>query len=770
MHSLNRSVGILLAMTAVVAAPPSPVQAQQKALTLSDLYEPSRATAFGGRPIAGLVWQDDSHYVWPKPTNGGVDWLTADAVTGGTQPLFEQDKMEAALAKLPGMSRDEARRLSHARGLVFNPNWTGAMLPIAHDLYYYPFGANAVTRLTTEDGEEDVATFSPDGKLVAFVRKGNLFVVDVAAARERAVTADGGPEILNGRLDWVYEEELYGRGRPRGYWWSPDSKTLAFLQLNEKPVPQFTVVDEIPYHLGIETRAYPKAGDPNPTVKLGLVSASGDAVQWADTGKYAATEFLIVNVGWKPDGRAVFYQVQNREQSWLDLNVADRATGSSRTVLRETSQTWVNCGNFGCQDDEGNPIWLGDGSFLWPSERTGWRHLYLYKEDGTLVRPVTSGKWEVRIVHGIDEGRGWIYFSGTERSYIGQDVYRVKIDGSGFQRLSGPEGTHAANFSPAWSFYIDRWSDVRTPPQTRLHQADGRDARVLDENRVTALNEYRLSKPEFLQVRTRDGFVMEAMMIRPPDFDPGRKYPVYQFVYGGPHSQTVLNRWSAENMFHQLLAQQGIIVWVCDNRTASGKGAESAWPVFRRFGESELNDVEDGIAWLKRQPYVDVNRIGIHGWSYGGFLTSYALTHSTIFAMGIAGGAVSDWRDYDTIYTERYLQTPQNNPSGYSESSPRFSAHNLHGRLLLIHGAIDDNVHTQNTLQLAYELQRNGIPFELMLYPRSRHGITDPQLNYHMRSMMVRFILDNLKPAGAAATPTAALDSPTQRTQGNRKD
>ena len=752
----RRSIRILVALVAILAAQASPIRAQQKAIALADLYEPGKATAFGGRPIAGLVWQDGSHYVWPRPANVGVDWLKADAVTGGTQPLFEQDKMAAALAKLPDISRDEATRLSHARGLTFNPTWTGAMLPIANDLYYFPFGANTVTRLTSEDGEEDVATFSPDGTQVAFVRKGNLFVVDVATARERAITTDGGPEILNGRLDWVYEEELYGRGRPRSYWWSPDSQTLAFLQLNEKPVPQFTVVDEIPYHLDIETWAYPKAGDPNPTVKLGMVSAAGAAVQWADTSKYTPADLLIVNVGWKPDSRSVFYQVQNREQSWLDLNVTDRATGNSRTVLRETSKTWVNCNNFGCQDDEANPISLRDGSFLWTSERSGWRHLYLYKDDGTLVRPVTSGKWEVRVVHGVDEDRGWIYFSGTERSYIGLDVYRVKMDGSGFQRLSSSEGTHAATFSPGWSFYLDRWSDVRTPPQTRLHQADGREARVLDENRVTALNEYRLSKPEFLQVRTRDGFVMEAMMIRPPDFDPGRKYPVYQFVYGGPHSQTVLNRWSSENMFHQLLTQQGVIVWVCDNRTASGKGVESTAPVFRRFGESELKDVEDGIAWLKRQPYVDSNHIGIHGWSYGGFLTTYALTHSTIFAMGIAGGTVSDWRDYDTIYTERFLQTPQNNPNGYNQSSPRFFAENLHGRLLLIHGSIDDNVHTQNTLQLAYELQREGKSFELMLYPRSRHGIVDPQLNYHMRSMMVRFILEGLKPAGPAAKSSSS--------------
>ena len=755
MRSFKRSAALrhrsgqvlLLAAFIVAAASTALVYAQRKTLTLADLYDPARAVSFGGRPVGGLVWQSDTHYVWPRAGDGGVDWLRVDAATGGSQPLYDAGKMEAAVAKLPGVSRDQARRVSRSRGLAANPNWTGALLTIDDDLYYYVFGADDVTRLTSEDGEEDLASFSPNGKRVAFVRNGNLFVVDVVAPRERAITTDGGREIFNGRLDWVYEEELYGRGNQQGYWWSPDSGAVAFLQLNEKPVPEFTVVDDIPYHVDVNTSDYPKAGDPNPIAKLGVASADSGPVKWADTSKYAGIDFLIVNVAWHPDSRSVFYQVQNREQSWLDLNISDRETGTFRTLLRETSKTWVNCGNVGCQDEDANPRWLRDGSFLWFSERTGWRHLYQYKDDGTLVRPVTSGKWEVRAVHGIDQSRGWIYFSGTERSPIGQDVYRMKLDGTGVQRVSGPDGLHTANFSSGFSYYIDRWSDVRTPPQTRLHQADGHEIRVLDENRVSALSEYRLSKPEFLQVKTRDGFVMEAMMIKPPDFDPGRKYPVYQYVYGGPHLQTVVNRWSPEHMFLQLLAEQGIIVWECDNRTASGKGAESTWPVFRRFGESELRDIEDGLAWLKQQPYVDGSRIGIHGWSYGGFLTAYALTHSSLFTMGIAGGTVSDWRDYDTIYTERYLQTPQNNPDGYRDSSPRFAAADLHGRLMLVHGMIDDNVHVQNTLQLAYELQRANKPFELMLYPRSRHAIFDPQLVHHMRTMMLRFILENLKPS-----------------------
>ena len=278
---------------------------------------------------------------------------------------------------------------------------------------------------------------------------------------------------------------------------------------------------------------------------------------------------------------------------------------------------------------------------------------------------------------------------------------------------------------------------------------------MLHEHRVNTLAGYRLSKPEFVQVKARDGFVMEAMMIKPPDFDRSRRYPVYQFTYGGPHAQQVRNAWGgSQYVYHQLLAQQGIIVWICDNRTASGKGSESVWPLHRNFGEIELRDIEDGVSWLKDQSYVDGSRIGIHGWSYGGYMTSYALTHSKSFVMGIAGGTLADWRDYDSIYTERYMGTPSENPEGYRKSSPRFAAGDLHGALMLIHGSIDDNVHMASTLQFAYELQKVQKPFQLMVYPKSRHGITDPALVKHLRTTMFDFVTSHLLPAGTSASST----------------
>jgi len=738
------------------AAQKPPAQPAQKPLTLDALYSPEKPVDFSGARTT-ITWLDDSSFVpqvsarFGRATGGsGSDTSSdaspqkVDALTGNAEPLFDANKLAAALAKVPGLTPEDTRRYARARLSSFSPDRHGLLVTIGDDLYFYGIPDDRLVRITHGTGHQEHPAFSPDGRLVAFVRGNNLFVSDVATGEERALTTDGNDRLLNGKLDWVYQEEIYGRGTFQAFWWSPDSTRLAFLQIDESPVHDFTVVDHLPYRQNLEETPYPKAGDPNPKVKLGIARATGGLLTWANTDTYTGGDFLIVNVAWRPDSRAVLYQVQDREQTWLDLNAAAVTTGEPSRLLRETSKTWVA--------ENGNPVWLKDGSFLWASERSGFEHLYHYSADGALIRQITDGKWEVRTVHGVDDANGWVYFSGTERSPIGSDVYRVKLDGTGLTRLSQTAGTHAAHFSRSFSYYIDDWSDVSTPPQLRLHKADGTEVRVLDEGKVPALADYRLSKPEFLQVKARDGFVMEAMVIKPPDFDPARKYPVFQNTYAGPHAQTVRNAWGVTgNLYLQLLAQKGIVVWECDNRTASGKGIESTWPVFHNFGESELRDIEDCMAWLKKQPYVDSARIGLSGWSFGGFMTSYALTHSKTFAMGIAGGTVSDWRDYDSIYTERYMGMPQNNPDGYKKSSPRFAAKDLSGKLLLLHGLIDDNVHVQNTVQLAYELQKAAKPFELMFYARSRHGVADPQLVYHMRSLMLDFTMRTLQPAGATA-------------------
>ncbi|HEV7746906.1 MAG TPA: S9 family peptidase [Pyrinomonadaceae bacterium] len=734
---MRRQIPIVLGLLLLVLVPLT--HAQNKLLTIDDIFDPVKKVNFSGSVPAVRWLKDGRHYLLTnEASRRDVPRMQkVDAATGEVVPFFDTAKMKAALTSLGGVTDSDAARLANRGNYDMSHDEKAILINWNSDLFYYELGSDKAFRVTNNPEEEVGETFSPDDRMLAFVRNNNIYIYDLAAQRERRLTSDGSSKVFNGRLDWVYQEELYGRGNFEAYWWSPDSTKLAYLCLDEKTVPEFTVVDHIPYDQTLEVTAYPKAGDPNPVVQLGIVNAAGGATRWVDTYKYQPADLLIVRVTWAPDGSKVVYQAQNREQTFLDLNFAGSDDGKSTTVLRETSKAWVEVID--------NPIWLKDRSFLWQSARNGWQHIYHYDQDGKLRRQITDGKWEARTVDGVNEDTGFVYFNATEHSHIANQEYRVKLDGSGLQRLTSAEGSHKATVSPTGAFFVDSWSDVNTPTQMRLYDGDGKLVRALAENKVDTLGQYKLGAAEFFKVKTRDGFEMEAMMIKPPDFDARKKYPVMEFTYSGPHSPSVKNSWGGQAyMWHQMLAQKGYIVWICDNRTASGKGAESELPVYKNFGELELRDLEDGIGWLKTQPYIDGERIGLWGWSFGGFMTSYALTHSQSFKLGISGGTVSDWRNYDSIYTERYMQTPQNNQDGYWKSSPVHYAKDLHGKLLLIHGAIDDNVHVANTIQFVYELQKAGKQVQLMLYPKSRHGVTDPLLVKHMRQMMTDYVLANL--------------------------
>jgi dipeptidyl-peptidase-4 len=749
LRSISRTVTTAALCLAAVGA-----GAQTRPLTVEEIYGYEGWKRFNGSQSAtmswapaGDPWLSDTDHLWPAPSQADAagnaapqgPWLRVDGLSGASRPLYTYGDLERALVRA-GAAPGDARVASRRVPSIFNSTRDAFLLTITDDLYAYTISTRVATRLTASAGAKTDATFSPDGRSVAFIKNHNIFVAGTHVSGERALTLDGTAQLLNGRLDWVYSEELYGRGNYRAYWWSPDSSHLAFLQLDEKAVPEYTLIDDMSYHPNIARWNYPKAGDPNPVVRLGVVSTATGSLRWIDTTKY--TDFLIVSVGWTPDSRDVVYQVQDRGQTWLDLNRAAIETGAPRNILRETSGAWVER----WQDASVDPIWLKDGSFLWLSERSGWRHFYHYRANGSMIGPVTRGDWEVRRTHGVDPAGVWAYFTSTTHSPIGLDLYRVRVDGSALERVSRTAGRHLVFVNPSRTLFLDSWSNTITPPQVRLHATQTGDmVRIVDANDVAALKEHSLSTPELMQVKTRDGFVMEAMLIKPPDFDPTRRYPVYQFTYAGPHAPQVLNAWGGTDfLYHQLLAQRGIIVWICDNRTASGKGMQSAWPLYKNFGALELQDIEDGIAWLKRQPYVDGSRIGIAGVSFGAYMTLYALTHSRSFAMGIAEGAITDWRSYDTIYTERYMGLPRDNPEGYRRSSPRFSASNLRGELLLVHSTLDDNVHPQHAMQLAYELQQAGKSFRMMMYPRSSHGVSDPESAMHLRRMMLDFTTQNL--------------------------
>jgi dipeptidyl aminopeptidase/acylaminoacyl peptidase len=699
-----------------------------KPITYEAVYEAAQPLSLSGAPVSGLSWlEDGEHFLQVK-----ADRLyKVHALTGRAQPFHDPDKLAEGLSTLPTIEKATAQSWAQRTSLQMNPQRTGGLFEHENDLYYCNFDGTAAARLTKTPAREELTSFSPDGRFVAFVRGQNLYVVDVATQTERALTTDGGDLISNGKADWVYFEEIFNRSW-RAYWWSPDSGSIAFLRFDDHPVHKFTVIDQIPTRQRVETTPYPKAGDPNPLVKLGLVSVAGGEVRWVDLGNYSETSSLVIRAGWTPDSQSAFFYVQDRAQTWLDFCTVPGGGGQPKRLFRETTKAWV--------EDPGDPTFLKDGSFLLPSERSGWKHLYHFDKDGKLKGPVTNGDWEARSLHHVDEQAGWVYFSGTRDSHLASNLYRVKLDGSGLERLTTTPGDHRVSLSPKGNLFIDTWSSHTTPAKVALRHTDGNPARTLDTNPVYALEEYRLGKYELVQIKTPDGFVLEGSLLVPPDFDPRRRYPVWFKTYAGPHAATVQDSWGTGQLGDQVLATLGFVVFRCDPRSASGKGACSTWTAYRRLGVQELKDIETAIGWLTQHPYIDAARIGMSGHSYGGFMTSFAMTHSKLFAAGIAGAPVTDWRNYDTIYTERYMNTPQENPDGYDATSVVKAARNLHGKLLILHGIMDDNVHLQNTVQLIQELQGAEKDFEVMFYPRARHGL----FGKHYQRLLIDFMRRHL--------------------------
>ncbi len=581
---------------------------------------------------------------------------------------------------------------------------------------------------------------SPDGSLIAFVRENDLWVEPAGGGEARRLTTGGGERLLNGILDWVYQEEIYGRGDFRGHWWSPDNRWLAYLQLDQSGVKTFTIVDHVSPSLdrqrtvGVEQMLYPKAGDPNPTVKLGVVPAAGGQTTWIDLGT-DDPEVLILRVEWAPDGRLLF-ATSNRIQNRMDLMAADPKSGQTTQLFRETSDSWINRPE--------PPQWLADGSFLWLSEKTGYRHLYHHAADGKLLRAVTSGEWQVRDVARVDEQQQLVWFSATKDGAAGNHWYRCKLDGSELVCLTPERGTYSGfTLNGDGSFFTVQHSSLTEPGRSLLCSRDGEVVRTLATAAPKDLQKFGYQPPELVSIPARDGYPLDATILKPSPFEAGRRYPVWIDTYSGPDAPSVRDSWSG-NVWHQFLSQQGMLVLQVNVRSASGRGQAHTATCYKDFGAVELRDLEDAIAHCVTQGWADPARVGITGWSYGGTMTAYALTHSKAFRLGIAGAGVYDWRLYDTIYTERYMDTPQNNPKGYASSSVIGAAKNLHGHLILLHGTVDDNVHLQNTLHLAYALQMAGKEFELMLYPRSMHGLGTREQNLHKRRLDWRAIQEHL--------------------------
>jgi dipeptidyl aminopeptidase/acylaminoacyl peptidase len=696
-----------------------------------------RGGSFGlsGAPVRVEQWLDDETFLQAK--QGRL--YRVEARTGRLQPFHDPDKLARGLATLPAIDASTARQMARGPRFDMSPQRSGALFVVGNDLYFCSFDGSKAVRLTRTPGQKEFATFSPDGRFVAFVRDQNLYVVDIATQTERALTTDGGGPIINGKADWVYGEEVYDHSS-RTFWWSPDSKQIAFMQFDDRPVYPFTVIDEITRRQVLEKTPYPKAGDPNPRARIGVVAAAGGSIHWVDTGNYSDASSLLVRAGWTPDSQKLYFYAQNRTQTWLDVCTVSAEGGAPRRLFRETTRAWV--------DIPSEPHFLKDGSFLIPLQRSGWNHIYHFAASGSLLRQVTSGPWELSMdlfaaapIKLVDEQSGWIYFTAKRDTPLADNLYRVRLDGLEIQRLTPGAGNHQALLSPHGKYFIDSWSDHTRPEQVCLANGDGSLARTLDTNPVYEREEYRFGKYEPVQIPTPDGFQLDGVVVLPPDLDPKKHYPVWFMTYGGPHAPTVRDSWAGGHMQDQALARLGFIVFHCDPRSATSKGALSTWTNYRQLGVQELKDIDTAIHWLSQHyPCVDPQRIGMSGASYGGFMTAFAMTHSQLFAAGVAGAPVTDWRNYDTIYTERYMSTPDENPEGYEATSVVKAAANLHGKLLLVHGVMDDNVHMQNTLQLAGALQAANKDFEVMFYPRSRHGGFGP----HYEHLMLQFMQRNL--------------------------
>ena len=702
-------------------------------LTLDQIYGPRGRISFGGSFPLSLRWlpKKDDYRLRSANRDYHVD---AESGARTLVPMSDYSVVEKKLATLLGVPAKAATKLAKAGQL--SPTDKSTLYRHKNDLFLYEHGSQELRQLTSDKQVKQLVTFSSDARHVAFVRKHNLIVVPTSGGAEVSVTTEGAEHLLHGYLDWVYQEELYGRGNYRGFWWSPDSKSIAFLRLDERPVAKYPITDHLAYRGKSQATYYPKAGDALPKVSLAIYQLGAAAARPVDLSTYG-DEILISHVDWSPDGQQLYFQVQNRQQTWLDLCAVGNDQSKHRRLLRDTTDAWVQ--------SPGAPHCLADGSFLWLSETTGYRHIQHVTRNGRRRRALTAGEWEVQKILGVDENLGFVYFLANRESGAESHAYRVLLGNGQISRLTHQTGNHAVRFNDSYSHYIDYVSGIHRPVSVSLHRADGTRLRTLAPNLVDHLEYYQLREPEFVEFAARDGHRLSAILIKPPNFDPRKQYPVLCHVYGGPQAPVVRNRWSGSTyLWHQYLAQQGYVIWISDNRGSTHKGVRGAWAMHLEMGKTELKDLEDGINWLGKNAWIDRQRVGIWGWSYGGYLASYALTHSKLFKAGIAGAPVTDWRNYDAIYTERYMGLPKDNPEGYKKASPVHAASKLHGKLLLIHGALDDNVHLSNTLQFANALQTAGKQFELMIYPNNRHGITRPGQARHLRDLMTQFILDNL--------------------------
>lgn len=727
----------VLAASAFGAAPARPQTTAADGLTTEWVFGDE------GRRVASLpthAWLSDGRLllldVRRPPEERAFEFF--DPATGARRPAFD---MAAAVAGLGALLPDSSvtRALDWPEAL--DPAGRRALYVFKGDFFLLDFATSRFTRLTKTEAEERSPGLSPDGRRLAFVRANDLYVLELDSQTETRLTRDGSETTLNGSLSWVYWEEIFGR-RDIGYWWSPDSRALAYLQTDESAVGESAFVDFRPDNAPrLIRQRYPKAGTPNPRVRVGVAEVGRGTTTWVSINDRPVE--YVLRVKWLPDGRRVSVQTLTRDQRESGLYFASRETGAAERILTETDPGWVNI-----HDDL---HFLADGRhFLWASERDGFYHLYRFTLDGRLVNQVTRGPWALassgagvfwvrQAVVGIDEAGGWLYFTAQEHSAIERHLYRIKLDGTGMTRLSAEPGVHRVSMRADARFYLDNFSNIRTLPSLTLRRPDGASQMVLAPPRPELIARFDVQYPELLTIPAADGFPMPARLLKPRDFRPERRYPVIVYVYGGPSAPSVANSWPGVLLQEQLFIAEGFVLLTVDNRAATGVSKKLENTIVGKAFEPETADLLDAVRWLKRQPWVDGGRVGVWGWSGGGTMTLSLMTRSKEFKAGISGAPVTDWRYYDTKWAEALAGMPAENPEAYERASLVRRAGELHGRLLLVHGTYDDNVHPQNTQAFADALIQSGKLFEQMIYPMRKHSVSDRTGALHLHRTMLDF-------------------------------
>lgn len=677
--------------------------------------------------LKGKTTDADRLDLWEYNINDGEHRLLvdSDSLISGTEVLSDEEK-----------ARRERMRL-FASGIIsysWSKNSDALLFPLNGDLYYYQLSKSKAIKLTDTDEFETDATISPTGNKVAFIRQQNLFVLDIASGKETQLTQDGGGVIKNGMAEFVAQEEM---DRMTGYWWAPDDSKIAFTRIDESAVAEVVRNEIYADEIKLFNQRYPYTGTANVKIQLGVIDLATAKTSWISHGDNE--DIYIPRVQWTHSSRYLSYQWQNRQQQQLELRLVDLTQQNQQQVLvTERSDTWLNL-------HQDLYFLTNNSGFIWASERDGYKHLYAYDFKGKLIRQLTQGQWAVDEIAAIDHSKAVLYFTGRKDTPLERHLYQVGLADGAIKRLTEVNFDHAIVMPKQASSFIDSFSNVSTPNKVALRALDGTVITWLEKNELTPqhpLTAYHadLVAPTFGTLTAEDGQTLHYRLFAPNSLEQGKQYPVIVSVYGGPHAQRVTNSWSARDLYLHYLVQQGYLVFQLDNRGSYNRGKAFEDPIYKNLGTVEIADQIRGVEYLRSLPYVDPNRIGIYGHSYGGYMAIMAMFKaSDYFAAGVSGAPVTDWALYDTHYTERYLGHPTDNAKGYEQSAVFPYADGLKGGLLIYHGMADDNVLFTHSTKLYKQLQDKGLSFEMMNYPGSKHSMVGQPVQTHLHQTITEF-------------------------------